>query len=123
MIGPGAPGPSPVPIQPATPDSGSSNDAWIFARPCNNRTCEVSSPLRTWKLQELPSSQFGGHLCEAVVGAGRSAVSRIWVVALGVVALVASCTSGSSAGPGAGAPAATRPPVPTGSAGRVCTPG
>ena len=48
-------------------------------------------------------------------------VSRIWVVALGVVALAASCTSGSSAGPGAGGPAATRPPVPAGSAGRVCT--
>ena len=29
-------------------------------------------------------------------------VSRIWVVALGVVALAASCTSGSSAGPGRG---------------------
>ena len=29
-------------------------------------------------------------------------VSRIWVVALGVVALAASCTSGSSAGPNAG---------------------
>jgi CubicO group peptidase (beta-lactamase class C family) len=47
-------------------------------------------------------------------------VSRIWVVALGVVALAASCTSGSSAGPGAGGPAAT--PAPAGSAGRVCTP-
>jgi CubicO group peptidase (beta-lactamase class C family) len=49
-------------------------------------------------------------------------ISRIWVVALGVVALAASCTSGSSAGPGAGGPAATRPPVPAGSVGRVCTP-
>jgi CubicO group peptidase (beta-lactamase class C family) len=49
-------------------------------------------------------------------------VSRIWVVAFGVVALAASCTSGSGGGPGAGGPAATRPPVPAGSAGRVCTP-
>jgi CubicO group peptidase (beta-lactamase class C family) len=49
-------------------------------------------------------------------------VSRIWVVALGVVALAASCTSGSSAGPGAGGRAATPPPVPAGTADRVCTP-
>jgi CubicO group peptidase (beta-lactamase class C family) len=49
-------------------------------------------------------------------------VSRIWVVALGAVALAASCTSGSRAGPGAGGPAATPPPVPAGSADRVCTP-
>jgi len=48
-------------------------------------------------------------------------VSRIWVVALGVVALAASCISGCGGGPGTGGPAATRPPVPTGSAGRVCT--
>jgi CubicO group peptidase (beta-lactamase class C family) len=48
-------------------------------------------------------------------------VSRIWVVALGVVTLAASCTSGPSAGPGAGGPAAT--PAPAGSVGRVCTPG
>ena len=48
-------------------------------------------------------------------------VSRIWVVALGVVALAASCTSGSSGGPGAGGLAATRPPVPAGSANRACT--
>jgi CubicO group peptidase (beta-lactamase class C family) len=48
-------------------------------------------------------------------------VSRIWVVALGVVALAASCTSGSSAGPVAGSPAAALPPVPAGSADRVCT--
>ena len=47
-------------------------------------------------------------------------VSRIWIVALGVVALAASCTSGSPAGPGVGGPAATPPPVPAGSAGRVC---
>jgi CubicO group peptidase (beta-lactamase class C family) len=45
--------------------------------------------------------------------------SRIWVVALAVVALAASCTSGSSAGPGAGGTAAT--PASAGSAGRVCT--
>jgi len=31
--------------------SGSSNVAWIFARLCNNRTCEVPSPLGIWKLQ------------------------------------------------------------------------
>src|SRR5262245_36911610 len=41
---------------------GSSNVAWIFAKSCNNRTCEVSSPLGTWKSQQLPSSQFRGHL-------------------------------------------------------------
>jgi hypothetical protein len=41
---------------------GSSNVACIFARPCNNRTCEVSSPLGIWKLQQLPSSQVRGHL-------------------------------------------------------------
>jgi len=44
-------------------------------------------------------------------------VSRIRVIALGVVALAASCT----AGPGAGGPATTRPPVPAGSADRICT--
>jgi CubicO group peptidase (beta-lactamase class C family) len=46
---------------------------------------------------------------------------RIWVAALGTVALAASCTSGSSAGPGAGGLAAASPPGPAGSAGRVCT--
>jgi CubicO group peptidase (beta-lactamase class C family) len=49
-------------------------------------------------------------------------VSRIWVAALGVVALAASCTSGPGAGPGGGNPAATPPLVPAGSADRVCTP-
>jgi hypothetical protein len=49
-------------------------------------------------------------------------VSRIWVVALGVVALAASCICGCGGGPGAGGPAATRPPAPAGSAGRGCTP-
>ena len=49
-------------------------------------------------------------------------VSRIWVAALGVVALAAACTSGPGAGPGAGSPAATPPPVPAGSTNRVCTP-
>ena len=54
---------------------------------------------------------------------GRSAVvSRIWVVALGAVALAASCTSGSSARPGTEGPAATPPPAPTGSASRACAP-
>jgi CubicO group peptidase (beta-lactamase class C family) len=48
-------------------------------------------------------------------------VSRVWVGALGVVALAASCTSGSSAEPGAGGLAATRPPVPAGSADGACT--
>jgi CubicO group peptidase (beta-lactamase class C family) len=38
------------------------------------------------------------------------------------VALAASCTSGSSAGPGAGGQEASSPPVPAGSADRVCTP-
>ena len=46
--------------------------------------------------------------------------SRIWVVALGVVALAAACTSGPGAGPGAGGPAATPPAA--GSAGRACAP-
>jgi CubicO group peptidase (beta-lactamase class C family) len=49
-------------------------------------------------------------------------VSRIWVVALGVVALAASGISGCGGGPDAGGPAATPPPVPAGSADRVCTP-
>jgi CubicO group peptidase (beta-lactamase class C family) len=48
-------------------------------------------------------------------------VSRIWVVALGVAALAASCTSGPGTGPGAEGPAAARPPVPAGSTDRVCT--
>ena len=48
--------------------------------------------------------------------------SRIWVVALGVVALAASCTSGPGAGPGAGGPAATPPPVPASSTSRACAP-
>ena len=73
-----------------------------------------------------PRRRSGGlasYLCQAVGGAGRSAVvSRFWVVALGVVALAASCTSGPGARPGAGGPAATPPPVPAGSADRVCTP-
>jgi hypothetical protein len=42
--------------------SGSSNDAEIFSGSCNNRTCEVSSQPGTWKLHQLPSSQFRGHL-------------------------------------------------------------
>ena len=41
---------------------GSSNDACVFAGSCNNRTCEVSSPARQWKRQQLPSSQLRGHL-------------------------------------------------------------
>jgi len=41
---------------------GSSNDACVFAGSCNNRTCEVSSPARQWKCQQLPSSQLRGHL-------------------------------------------------------------
>ena len=48
--------------------------------------------------------------------------SRIWVAALGVVALAAPCLCGCSGGPGAGTPGATRPPARAGSAGRVCTP-
>ena len=73
-----------------------------------------------------PRRRSGGlasYLCQAAVGAGRSAVvSRIWVVALGVVALAASCTAGCGAAPNAGGPAVTPPPVPAGSADRVCTP-
>jgi CubicO group peptidase (beta-lactamase class C family) len=49
-------------------------------------------------------------------------VGRIWVVALGVVALAASCTSGCDAGPNAGGPATSPPPMSAGSADRVCTP-
>jgi CubicO group peptidase (beta-lactamase class C family) len=48
-------------------------------------------------------------------------VSRIWVVALGVVALAASCTSGSGAGPNTRGPATTGPPMSPGSTDRVCT--
>jgi CubicO group peptidase (beta-lactamase class C family) len=48
-------------------------------------------------------------------------VSRIWVAALGVVALAASCTSGSGAGPGAGGLATARRPMPAGSEDLVCT--
>jgi hypothetical protein len=40
----------------------SSKVAWIFASPCNNRTCEVSFRPGIWKLQQLPSSQLRGHL-------------------------------------------------------------
>ena len=72
-----------------------------------------------------PRRRSGGlasYLRQAAGGGGRSAVvSRFWVVALGVVALAASCTAGCGAGPNAGGPAAT-PPVPAGSADRVCTP-
>jgi CubicO group peptidase (beta-lactamase class C family) len=46
-------------------------------------------------------------------------VSRIWVVALGAVALAAACVPGCSAGPHARGLAATQPP---GSADRVCVP-
>jgi CubicO group peptidase (beta-lactamase class C family) len=49
--------------------------------------------------------------------------SRIWVVALGVVALAASCVCGCGGGPAAGGPVATPPPAPAGSADRACTPG
>ena len=70
-----------------------------------------------------PRRRSGGlasYLCQAVGEAGRSAVvSRIWVVALGVVALAASCTAGCGAGPNAGGLAVTPPPgrrvPPTGS--------
>jgi CubicO group peptidase (beta-lactamase class C family) len=47
--------------------------------------------------------------------------SRIWVAALGVVALAAPCICGCSGGSATGSPAATRPPTPAGSADRVCT--
>jgi CubicO group peptidase (beta-lactamase class C family) len=46
--------------------------------------------------------------------------SRIWVVALGAAALAASCICGCGE-PGAGGPAATRPPVPAALADKVCT--
>src|SRR5580704_15956315 len=72
----------------------------------------------------LPALERGlaSQLCEAAGGAGRFAVaSRIWVVALGVVALAASCLSGCGGGPTAG-PVATPPPAPTGSVGGACAP-
>ena len=73
-----------------------------------------------------PRRRSGGlasYLRQVAGGAGRSAVvSRIWVVALAVVALAASCTAGCGAAPNAGGPAATPPPVPVSSAERVCTP-
>ena len=73
-----------------------------------------------------PRRRSGGlasYLRQAAGGAGRSAVvSRLWVVALGVVALAASCTAGCGAAPNAGGPSAAPPPVPAGSAGRLCTP-
>ena len=73
-----------------------------------------------------PRRRSGGlasYLRQAAGGVGRSAVvSRLWVVALGVVALAASCTAGCGAAPNAGGPAAAPPPVPAGSADRVCTP-
>ena len=47
--------------------------------------------------------------------------SRIGVVALGAMALAASCLSGCGGGPTAG-PAATPPPAPAGSASRACAP-
>lgn len=69
-----------------------------------------------------PRRRSGGLASYLRQAAGRSAVvSRLWVVALGVVALAASCTAGCGAAPNAGGPAAT-PPVPAGSADRVCTP-
>ena len=49
---------------------GSSNVAWIFASPCNNRICEVSSPARRRKRKELPSSQLRGHLSRRRAGMG-----------------------------------------------------
>jgi hypothetical protein len=61
--------------------------------------------------------------CQAAWGEGRFAViSRIWIGALGVVALAASCISGCSGGPDMAGPAATRPRAPAGSADRACTP-
>ena len=38
---------------------GSSNVAQVFASPCNNRTCGVSSPLGTWQCRNShrPSSE------------------------------------------------------------------
>jgi hypothetical protein len=41
---------------------GSSNDACVRARLCNNRTYQVSSRARRQKRQILLSSQFRGHL-------------------------------------------------------------
>jgi CubicO group peptidase (beta-lactamase class C family) len=68
--------------------------------------------------------RLAAYFCQALVGAGRFVViSRFWVVALGLLAVVASCTSGSGAGSKAGGPAAIQPPMSTSSADRVCTPG
>ena len=47
--------------------------------------------------------------------------SRTWVAALGAAALAAACICSCGGGPDAG-PAPARPPVPSASAGRVCTP-
>src|SRR5690348_7203594 len=41
---------------------GSSNDACVFARLCNNRTWQVPSRTRRRKRETLPSSQVRGHL-------------------------------------------------------------
>ena len=49
-------------------------------------------------------------------------ITRIWIVALAVAALAASCICGCSGGPTTGGPAATRAPASAGSADRVCTP-
>jgi hypothetical protein len=69
----------------------------------------------------VPEGGLASQLCQAAGGAGRSVViSRIWIVALGVVALAASC--GCGGGPEAEGPAATPPPVTAGSADTVCTP-
>ena len=48
--------------------------------------------------------------------------SRIWVGALGAVALAASCLSGCGGGPDAGGLAAAAPSAPAGSASRACAP-
>ncbi len=55
---------------------GSSNVAWIFARSCNNRTCEVSSQLGIWKRKQLPSSQFRGNLFASTRPDGSSLSGR-----------------------------------------------
>src|SRR6185437_11821899 len=108
--------PTGCPSYPAGPPGGSSKDETTYdtpargKQPLHRRTAGTPSRAR-----EEPSAS---QLCQAARGAGRSAViSRIWVVVLGVVALAASCISGCGGGPGTGGPAATRPPVPAGSAG------
>jgi len=51
------------------------------------------------RMRRVGEPRLAAYFCQALVGAGRFVViSRFWVVALGLLAVVASCTSGSGAG-------------------------